>query len=74
MYNAPGEQGAPPHRSGNLVNALCGRCGGYLAVAAPGRSTTPLQISIGHGAFRLLGFFDGRELVVLTNSFQKKTQ
>ena len=25
-------------------------------------------------AFRLLGFFDGNELIVLTNGFQKKTQ
>jgi phage-related protein len=24
--------------------------------------------------FRLLGFFDGNELIILTNGFQKKTQ
>ncbi|MEZ4604077.1 MAG: type II toxin-antitoxin system RelE/ParE family toxin [Desulfobacterales bacterium] len=24
--------------------------------------------------FRLLGFFDGNELIILTNSFQKKSQ
>ena len=33
-----------------------------------------VRVDVGHDAFRLLGFFDGRELVVLTNSFQKKTQ
>ena len=33
-----------------------------------------IRIDVGHRAFRLLGFFDGPELIVLTNSFQKKTQ
>ena len=32
------------------------------------------RVDVGHNTFRLLGFFDGRELIVLTNSFQKKTQ
>lgn len=32
------------------------------------------RVDVGRDTFRLLGFFDGRELVVLTNSFQKKTQ
>ncbi len=32
------------------------------------------RVDAGRDTFRLLGFFDGRELVVLTNSFQKKTQ
>jgi len=33
-----------------------------------------IRIDVGHNTFRLLGFFDGRNLIVLTNSFQKKTQ
>jgi len=33
-----------------------------------------VRVDVGHNTFRLLGFFIGRELIVLTNSFQKKTQ
>ena len=33
-----------------------------------------VRVDVGHNTFRLLGFLDGRELIVLTNSFQKKTQ
>lgn len=33
-----------------------------------------VRVDSGHNTFRLLGFFDERELIVLTNSFQKKTQ
>jgi len=33
-----------------------------------------VRVDVGHNAFRLLGFFDRREWIVLTNSFQKKTQ
>jgi len=33
-----------------------------------------VRVNVGRDTFRLLGFFDGRELVILTNSFQKKTQ
>ncbi len=33
-----------------------------------------VRVDVGHNTFRLLGFFDGRELIVLTNSFQRKTQ
>ena len=33
-----------------------------------------VRVDVGHNTFRLLGFFTGRELIVLTNSFQKKTQ
>jgi len=33
-----------------------------------------VRVDVGRNTFRLLGFFDGRELIVLTNSFQKKTQ
>ncbi len=33
-----------------------------------------VRVDVGRNTFRLLGFFDKLELVVLTNSFQKKTQ
>ena len=33
-----------------------------------------VRVDVGRITFRLLGFFDGRDLIVLTNSFQKKTQ
>jgi len=33
-----------------------------------------VRVDVGRDTFRLLGFFDGREFMVLTNSFQKKTQ
>jgi len=33
-----------------------------------------IRVDVGRNTFRLLGFFDGRELIVLTNSFQKKSQ
>ncbi len=32
------------------------------------------RVDVGRSSFRLLGFFHGRELIILTNSFQKKTQ
>ena len=33
-----------------------------------------VRVDVGRNTFRLLGFFTRRELFVLTNSFQKKTQ
>ena len=33
-----------------------------------------VRIDVGRNTFRLLGFFHGRELIILTNFFQKKTQ
>ena len=33
-----------------------------------------IRADVGRDTFRLLGFFDGNEWIVLTNSFQKKTQ
>jgi phage-related protein len=33
-----------------------------------------VRVSIGSNIFRLLGFFDGSNLIVLDNAFQKKTQ
>ena len=33
-----------------------------------------IRVNVGRDTFRLLGFLKGREWVILTNSFQKKTQ
>lgn len=33
-----------------------------------------VRVDVGKNTFRLLGFFKGRELIILTNSFQKKSQ
>ncbi len=33
-----------------------------------------VRVDVGSNTFRLLGFLSGRELIVLTNSFQKKSQ
>lgn len=33
-----------------------------------------VRVDVGRNTFRLLGFFAGRESIVPTNSFQKKTQ
>jgi phage-related protein len=33
-----------------------------------------VRVDVGKNTFRLLGFFYGRELIILTNSFQKKSQ
>ncbi len=32
-----------------------------------------VRVDVGRNTFRLLGFFEGRSLIVLTNAFQKKT-
>jgi phage-related protein len=33
-----------------------------------------VRVKVGSNIFRLLGFFDGQKLVVLSHAFQKKTQ
>jgi phage-related protein len=33
-----------------------------------------IRVDVGRNTFRLLGFFHEQELIVLTNSFQKKSQ
>ncbi|MBW1782974.1 MAG: type II toxin-antitoxin system RelE/ParE family toxin [Deltaproteobacteria bacterium] len=33
-----------------------------------------VRVDVGNNTFRLLGFFHGKELIILTNSFQKKSQ
>ena len=33
-----------------------------------------VRVNVGNNTFRLLGFFSGNDLIILTNSFQKKSQ
>ena len=33
-----------------------------------------VKINVGNNTFRILGFFSGTDLIILTNSFQKKSQ
>jgi len=33
-----------------------------------------IRADVGNNTFRLLGFFDSKELIILTNSFQKKSR
>jgi len=33
-----------------------------------------VRVDVGKNTYRLLGFFHGRELIILTNSFQEKSQ
>jgi len=33
-----------------------------------------IRVKVGKNIFRFLGFFDGKQLVVLSHAFQKKTQ
>nr|MBC8360527.1 type II toxin-antitoxin system RelE/ParE family toxin [Candidatus Desulfatibia profunda] len=33
-----------------------------------------IRVDVGKNTFRLLGFFHGQDLIILTNSFQKKSQ
>jgi len=33
-----------------------------------------VRLKLGNNTFRLLGFFDGPELIILNHAFQKKTQ
>jgi phage-related protein len=33
-----------------------------------------VRVSLGNNIFRLLGFFDGQDFIIITNGFQKKTQ
>ncbi len=33
-----------------------------------------VRVNVGSDTFRFLGFFDGQELIILTNSFHKKSQ
>ena len=33
-----------------------------------------IRVNVGNNTFRLLGFFSGNDLIILTNLFQKKSQ
>jgi len=33
-----------------------------------------IRIEVGHNSYRILGFFEEFELIILTNCFQKKTR
>jgi len=33
-----------------------------------------IRVNVGRNTFRLLGFFHGQELIILSNSFQKRSQ
>ncbi len=46
----------------------------YLKKLVNSKDIWEVRANIGKSNFRLLGFFDGQELIVLTNSFQKKSQ
>lgn len=46
----------------------------YLKKLTNTDSIWEVKVDVGRNTFRLLGFFSGRELIVLTNSFQKKSQ
>ena len=46
----------------------------YLKKLVSADDIWEVRVDVGHNTFRLLGFFDRRGLIVLTNSFQKKTQ
>ena len=38
------------------------------------KNTWEVRVEVGRNTFRILGFFHGSELIILTNSFQKKTR
>jgi phage-related protein len=46
----------------------------YFKKLVDGESIWEVRIQFGNDIFRLLGFFDGSTLLILTNGFAKKTQ
>jgi len=46
----------------------------YFKKLADGEGIWEVRIQFGNDVFRLLGFFDGGTLLILTNGFAKKTQ
>ncbi len=46
----------------------------YLKKLADTDDIWEIRVDVGRDTFRLLGFFDRRKLIVLTNFFMKKTQ
>jgi phage-related protein len=46
----------------------------YLKKLADTNDIWEIRVDVGRNTFRLLGFFHGQNLIILTNSFQKKSQ
>ena len=46
----------------------------YFKKLVDSEGTWEIRIQFGNDIFRLLGFFDGGTLLILTNGFAKKTQ
>lgn len=57
-----------------LIEELDSVPGQYLKKLINTDDIWEVRIQFGGNIFRLLGFFDGSELLILTNSFAKKTQ
>jgi len=46
----------------------------YFKKLAGAEDIWEIRADVGRDTFRLLGFFHGQDMIVLTNSFQKKSQ
>lgn len=46
----------------------------YFKKLADAEDIWGIRADVGRDTFRLLGFFHGQDMIVLTNSFQKKSQ
>lgn len=58
----------------NLIEELDIVPGQYFQKMVSTDDIWEARVKIGSNIFRLLGFFDGSELVVMSHAFQKKTQ
>jgi phage-related protein len=58
----------------NLVEDLDVVPGQYFQKMPNTDDLWEIRVKVGRNIFRLLGFFDGAKLVVLSHAFQKKTQ
>ena len=58
----------------NLVEDLDVVPGQYFQKMSSTDDLWEIRVKVGTNIFRLLGFFDGGTLVVLSHAFQKKTQ
>ena len=57
-----------------LIEELDGIPRQYFKKLVDGEGIWEVRIQFGNDIFRLLGFFDGGTLLILTNGFAKKTQ
>jgi len=46
----------------------------YFKKLAGSMDIWEIRADVGHETYRLLGFFHGQDMIVLTNSFRKKSQ